>query len=307
MSSNGPVAAIDCGTNSTRLLVADVSGLPLERLMRITRLGEGVDATGKLSSEAIDRCSAVLREYRSVLDRFEVVSVRLVATSAVRDAANGAEFLTAAAEASGADPELLTGIEEGRLSLAGAVAELDDRDGPFLILDIGGGSTELVVGSGPGDPSVDVVSLQLGCVRLFERFFHHDPPTADELAAAHAVVRGDLDRAAAAHPRITQGNRMVGLAGTVSTLSALQQGLAEYDRDRIHHSVLTAAQAREWFDRLVAETTEARMRRPGMEPGRADVIVGGALVLDAVMSRFGFHECLVSESDILDGLVASQL
>jgi exopolyphosphatase/guanosine-5'-triphosphate,3'-diphosphate pyrophosphatase len=270
-------------------------------------LGEGVDATGKLSREAIDRCSAVLREYRSVLDRFEVVSVRLVATSAVRDAANGGEFLTAAAEASGADPELLTGIEEGRLSLAGAVADLDDRDGPFLILDIGGGSTELVVGSGPEDPAIDVVSLQLGCVRLFERFFHHDPPTADELAAAHAVVRDDLDGAAAAHSRFTQGNKLVGLAGTVSTLSALQQGVAEYDRDRIHHSVLTAAQAREWFERLAAETTEARMRRPGMEPGRADVIVGGALVLDAVMSRFGFHECLVSESDILDGLVASQL
>jgi len=307
MSSNGPVAAIDCGTNSTRLLVADPSGHPLERLMRITRLGEGVDATGQLSGEAIDRCLAVVREYRGVLDRLGVVSVRLVATSAVRDAANGTVFLTAAAEASGATPELLTGIEEGRLSLAGALSDLDDAEGPFLILDIGGGSTELVAGSDPDDPALDAVSLQLGCVRILERFLHHDPPTADELAAAQAVVSEALDGAAAAHPRFGQANRLVGLAGTVSTIASLQHEVAEYDRDRIHHAVLTAAQAKEWFHRLAGEDTQARLHRPGMEPGRADVIVGGALMLDAVMSRFGFDQCLVSESDILDGLVASQL
>jgi exopolyphosphatase/guanosine-5'-triphosphate,3'-diphosphate pyrophosphatase len=307
MSTNGPVAAIDCGTNSTRLLVADASGRPLERLMRITRLGEGVDATGQLSSEAIDRCIAVVREYRGVLERLGVVSVRLVATSAVRDAANGAKFLTAAAEASGATPELLTGIEEGRLSLAGAVADLDDAEGPFLILDIGGGSTELVVGSDPDDPAIDAVSLQLGCVRILERFLHHDPPTADELAGAQGFVTESLDGAAAAHPRFAEAKHLVGLAGTVSTISALQQEVAEYDRDRIHHSVLTAAQVQEWFHRLAGENTDARLARPGMEPGRADVIVGGALVLDAVMSRFGFDRCMVSESDILDGLVASQL
>jgi len=301
------VAAIDCGTNSTRLLVADPSGRPLERLMRITRLGEGVDATGRLSSAAIDRCLAVVREYRSVLDRLGAVSVRLVATSAVRDAANGTAFLTAAAEASGATPELLTGIEEGRLSLAGALSELNDAEGPFLILDIGGGSTELVAGSDPDDAALDAVSLQLGCVRILERFLHHDPPTADELAAAQAVVAEALDGAAAVHPRFAQANRLVGLAGTVSTIAALQHEVAEYDRARIHHAVLTAAQAKEWFHRLAGEDTEARLRRPGMEPGRADVIVGGALMLDAVMSRFGFDQCLVSESDILDGLVASQL
>lgn len=310
MSANGPVAAIDCGTNSTRLLVVDASGAPLDRLMRITRLGEGVDATGQLSPAAIERCIAVLGEYRQVLDRLEVVSARLVATSAVRDAANGEVFLAAAAEASGATPELLTGIEEGRLSLAGAVAELDEAEGPFLILDIGGGSTELVTGSDPADPAIDAidaVSLQLGCVRILERFFHHDPPTADELAAAQVVVAEDLDGVAAAHPRFGRAHRLVGLAGTVSTISALEQGVVEYDRNRIHHSVLTAAQAKEWFHRLAGENSQARLARPGMEPGRADVIVGGALVLDAVMSRFGFDECLVSESDILDGLVASQL
>jgi exopolyphosphatase / guanosine-5'-triphosphate,3'-diphosphate pyrophosphatase len=307
MSANGPVAAIDCGTNSTRLLVADGSGAPLERLMRITRLGEGVDATGELSPTAIERCVRVLREYRQVLDRLEVESVRLVATSAVRDAANGELFLAAAAEASGATPELLTGIEEGRLSLTGAVAELDEAEGPFLVLDIGGGSTELVAGSGPVDPAIDAVSLQLGCVRILERFFPHDPPTADELAAAQVVVAEALDGVAAAHPRFARANRLVGLAGTVSTLSALEQEAAEYNRDRIHHSVLTAAQVKEWFHRLAGESSRARLARPGLEPGRADVIVGGALVLDAVMARFGFDQCLVSESDILDGLVASQL
>ncbi|MDQ1360956.1 MAG: exopolyphosphatase / guanosine-5-triphosphate,3-diphosphate pyrophosphatase [Acidimicrobiaceae bacterium] len=307
MTPNGPVAAIDCGTNSTRLLVADASGQPLERLMRITRLGEGVDATGRLSPEAIDRCIDVVREYRGVIDRLEAVSIRLVATSAVRDAANGEVFLHAAAEASGVQPELLTGIEEGRLSLAGAVAELDPGDGPFLIVDIGGGSTELVVGSGPDDPAVDAVSLQLGCVRILERFFHHDPPTADELATAQSAVMDTLDGAAGAHSRFAEARRLVGLAGTVSTISALQQGLDDYDRSRIHHSVLTAAQVKEWFHRLAGENTKARLARPGLVPGRADVIVGGALVLDAVMSRFGFDQCLVSESDILDGLVASQL
>lgn len=307
MRSNRPVAAIDCGTNSTRLLVADASGHPIERLMRITRLGEGVDATGRLSPEAIDRCLSVVREYRKVIDRLGVVSVRLVATSAVRDAANGEAFLDLAATASGAKPELLTGIEEGRLSLAGAVAELDEGDGPFLVLDIGGGSTELVVGSGPDDPAIDAVSLQLGCVRILERFFHHDPPAAEELAEARSMVMVELDGAAAAHPRFAEARQLVGLAGTVSTISALQQGLADYERDRIHHSVLTAAQAKDWFHRLAGEKAEARLARPGLIPGRADVIVGGALVLDAVMSRFGFDQCLVSESDILDGLVASQL
>ncbi len=275
--------------------------------MRITRLGEGVDATGRLLPEAIDRCLAVVREYREVIERLGAVSVRLVATSAVRDAANGDAFLVAAADASGAKPELLTGIEEGRLSLAGAVAELDEGDGPFLVLDIGGGSTELVVGSGPDDPSIDAVSLQMGCVRILERFFHHDPPTAEEQATARAAVMEELDGVALAHPRFADSHLLVGLAGTVSTISALQQELADYDRDRIHHSVLTAAQVKDWFHRLAGESAEARLARPGLIPGRADVIVGGALLLDAVMSRFGFDQCLVSESDILDGLVASQL
>ncbi len=241
MALDAPVAAIDCGTNSTRLLVADPAGRPLERLMRITRLGEGVDATGVLSTEAMDRCLAVLKEYRQVMDGFGVVRGRAVATSAARDAANGGEFLDAVQDVTGVRPELLAGTEEGRLSLAGAVAELDPSDGPFLVLDIGGGSTELVAGSGSHDPELAVVSLQMGCVRLTERFFRSDPPEPAELEVAEAEVSRLLDAAIAAHPALSAAHRLVGLAGTITTLAAVHQGLADYDRDRIHHSVMSAA------------------------------------------------------------------
>jgi len=301
------IAAIDCGTNSTRLLVADGQGRPLERLMRITRLGQGVDATGRLAPEAIERCLAALREFRGVMDGLGVTRGRLTATSAARDAANGADFLAAAGEVTGLRPELLSGLEEGRLSLAGAVADLDLGDGPFLVLDIGGGSTELVAADGPDDPALAAVSLQLGCVRLSERFLTDDPPTGAELSAAAEEVAAQLGSAVAAHPRYRETRRLVGLAGTVSTLASLQLGLAEYDRDRIHHAELAAGDVAGWFHRLAAEPAADRLVRPGMEPGRQDVIVGGALILHAVMERFGFDRCLVSEADILDGLVASQL
>ena len=307
MYSRTAVAAIDCGTNSTRLLVADAEGRPLEQLMRITRLGQGVDATGRLAPEAIDRCIAVLDEYREVMDRLGVTRGRLAATSAARDAANGAEFLQRAGAATGLEPELLTGIDEGRLSLTGAVADLDPADGPFLVLDIGGGSTELVAGAGPDDPELAAVSLQLGCVRVSERFLDDDQPSADQLATARREVVEQLDRAVAAHPRFRSAHCLVGLAGTVSTLVSLHLGMVEYDRDRVHHAVLTAADVRQWYERLAADTAAERLARPGMVEGRQDVIVGGTLILDEVMERLGFAECLVSEADILDGLVASQL
>jgi len=301
------IAAIDCGTNSTRLLVADATGRPLERLMRITRLGQGVDSTGRLDAGAIERCLTVLREFRDVMDGFEVQRGRLAATSAARDAENGAEFLSAAGEVTGLVPELLAGTEEGRLSLAGAVADLGRTGGPILILDIGGGSTELVTGSGPDDPDLAAMSLQLGCVRLSERFLHSDPPTPEELARAESEVSAQLDAAIAAHPQFLDSHRLVGLAGTVTTLASLNLGLADYDRDRTHHAVLTAAEARGWYRTLAGEDRAARLERAGMVPGREDVIVGGAMILAAVMDRFSFDECLVSEADILDGLVASQL
>ena len=301
------IAAIDCGTNSTRLLVADGQGRPLERLMRITRLGQGVDATGRLAPEAIERCLAALREFRGVMDGLGVTRGRLTATSAARDAANGADFLAAAGEVTGLRPELLSGLEEGRLSLAGAVADLDLGDGPFLVLDIGGGSTELVAADGPDDPALAAVSLQLGCVRLSERFLTDDPPTGAELSAAAEEVATQLGSAVAAHPRYRETRRLVGLAGTVSTLASVHRQLAEYDRDLVHHTVLTAVDVGHWCRELAADTAAQRLARPGMMPGRQDVIVGGALILDEVMSQLGFDECLVSEADILDGLVASLL
>jgi exopolyphosphatase/guanosine-5'-triphosphate,3'-diphosphate pyrophosphatase len=307
MDPAGPVAAIDCGTNSTRLLVVDAGGEPLERLMRITRLGAGVDATGRLASDAIDRCLSVLREYREVMDKFEVARGRLVATSAARDASNGDEFLAAAGDVTGLLPELLVGTEEGRLSMAGAVSDLGHERGPFLVLDIGGGSTELVTGTGPDDPELAVVSLQVGCVRITERFLHSDPPTAAELAGAESMVDDLLDQAVDHHPRFLAAHRLVGLAGTVTTLASLQLGLDVYDRNRVHHAVLTAGDVYDWYRTLASEVRQARLDRAGMVPGREDVIAGGALILAAVMTRFGFDECLVSEADILDGMAAGLL
>lgn len=303
----GPVAAIDCGTNSTRLFIVDVSGNPIERLMRITRLGEGVDASGMLSSDAIGRCLSVLSEYRQVMDRLGVVRGRLVATSAARDASNGDEFLEAAGAVTGLVPELLEGTEEARLSMAGAVSDLDPAGGPFLIVDIGGGSTELVTGSGADDPELLAVSMQIGCVRVTERFLTSDPPTPTELKNAEAAVNELLSAAATDEPRLLRARRLVGLAGTVSTLAALHAGLDEYDRDRLHHSVLTADNVNDWYHTLAAEVREARLDRAGMVVGREDVIVGGAMILALVMARFDFDECLVSEADILDGMVAGLL
>jgi len=307
MPSDAAIAAIDCGTNSTRLLVADASGRPLERLMRITRLGQGVDATGRLAPEAIERCVAVLAEFRQVMDGLGVGRGRLAATSAARDAANGTDFLQAAGDTTGLEPELLSGVEEGRLSLTGAVADLDPAEGPFLVLDIGGGSTELVAGEGPDDPDLAVVSLQLGCVRVSERFLTSDPPTSAELAASRREIGAQLERAVADHPRFATARRLVGLAGTVSTLVSIHKRMADYDRDLVHHAVLAAADVQRWYEDLAADTAAERLARPGMVPGRQDVIVGGAQILDAVMELLGFDECLVSEADILDGLVASQV
>lgn len=301
------VAAVDCGTNSTRLLVADGHGRTLERQMRITRLGEGVDGQRRLSGEAIGRTVSALHDFRDIMRRLSVSKGRLVATSAVRDAANRFEFLEAAAEATGLVPELLTGVEEGRLSLAGAVGELDPASGPFLVVDIGGGSTELVMGRSPDDPEIVAVSLQLGCVRIMERFLHSDPPTQEELAEAESEIARTLDAIILERPRLIGARCLVGLAGTVSTLAALRLGLAEYDREQIHHAVLTAADVENWYRTLASEIAAARLDRAGMELGREDVIVGGAMMLDAVMRRFGFNECLVSESDILDGMVAGLL
>jgi len=311
----GAVAALDCGTNSTRLLIVDGRGEVLDRQMRITRLGEAVDATHKLSANAIGRTVAVLRDYRQMMDRHGVVRARLVATSAARDAVNADEFFAAAEAVTGVRPELLSGLEEGQLSFTGATASLppDGRgtDG-VLVVDIGGGSTELAAGvrqggSGAAVAGTDVVavSLDIGCVRLTERFFHHDPPLVGELAAAREVVDAEVERARRELPPRPSGGILIGLAGTVSTLAALDLELPRYERARIHHAVLTKEKVDGWLGRLATESSRERQMRPGMVEGRADVIVGGAVVLAAVMTGFGYRECLVSEDDILDGLVAS--
>jgi exopolyphosphatase/guanosine-5'-triphosphate,3'-diphosphate pyrophosphatase len=310
---SSPVAAIDCGTNSTRLLVADPEGGTLERLMRITRLGEGVDRSRALAPEAVGRTLAVLREYRGVMDRLQVQRVRMTATSAARDAVNRDEFFGAAQAIVGIAPELLTGDEEATLSFIGATAELNPAGGPFLVADIGGGSTEFAVGPAPGSDPADrlvpsgTISVDVGCVRLTERFLLSDPPRPEELSQAVSVVHDHLDDVARDLPLVKDAQLLVGLAGTVTTMAAVEIGLPAYDRDRIHHFVLTRVAAEEVFRTLATETRAQRLGNPGLEPARADVIVGGAIVLVTIMRHFGFDECLVSESDILDGLARSLL
>ncbi len=302
--SRPAVAAIDCGTNSTRLLVSDSDGRPLERRMTITRLGQGVDASRRLHPDALTRTMAVLAGYRAVLEERGVERVRMAATSAVRDAANREEFMDAAEAAVGTRPELLAGDEEGRLSFRGATTGLDPADGPFLVVDIGGGSTEFVVGA---DEAVGVVSVDVGCVRMTEKYLHADPPSPLELSQAISVVHAHLDDVKRELPAVTEAVRLVGLAGTVTTMAAVEIGLHEYDAERIHHFELTRAAAEDVFRTLATERRSDRVHNPGLEEARADVIVGGAAILVTVMRHFDFASCLVSEADILDGLVLSLL
>jgi exopolyphosphatase/guanosine-5'-triphosphate,3'-diphosphate pyrophosphatase len=308
----GPVAAVDCGTNSTRLLVADDAGRALERQMQITRLGEGVDATGRIAAEASDRTLSVLSDYRQTMDRHGVERARVIATSAVRDAENAEMFLSRVADVMRVPPEVLSGDEEGSLSFVGATAHLPDEthSGLVLVVDIGGGSTEFSVGNVARDTTtaeVSTRSLDIGCVRVSERFLHSDPPRPDELENARRMLEAEVQAARAALPVIVPDSLFVGLAGTVSTLSCLEQGVVEYDRDRIHHSVLTKAMIDHWLGVLSSEDVSARLRHPGMVKGREDVIVGGTLILATVMACFELERCLVSEDDILDGLAATLL
>jgi len=314
VQGSGSVAAIDCGTNSTRLIVVAPDGEVLERDMRITRLGQGVDATRKLSPVAVDRTLSVLREYRRAIDAHGVASVRVVATSAARDATNAGEFMDGVARVMGVRPEVLSGDEEGRLSFAGATARLPPEVAgtEVLVVDIGGGSTELVVGqrgvSGDGGRAEPTVcSLDLGCVRVSERYLRHDPPRPDELEHARAVVRERVIDARSSLPELPAGSLLIGLAGTVSTLACLQYGVTDYERARVHHVELTRGDVEKWLATLAGEDSRARAAQPGMAPDREDVIVGGVLVLAVVMECFGCERCLTSEDDILDGLAAELL
>ena len=303
-----PVAAIDIGTNSVRLLVAEVDardrGAPLttlDRRMRITRLGQGVHASRRLAPDAIDRTLTVLREYRAAFDALGVERVRATATSAARDAENRDEFFGPATEALGVTPELLSGEDEARLSFSGATHGLRAPT-PYLVVDIGGGSTELVYGSSAPEA---LRSLDVGCVRVTEQWLISDPPEPEELSNAIVTVRDELADLARELPQLREAATVIGLAGTVTTVAAIEQGLAEYDRDRIHHFRLTHDAAEDVFRTLAIESIEERRHNPGLEPERADVIVGGAVVLVSIFRTFGFEEILVSESDILDGLARS--
>ncbi len=303
MSTSGPlVAAVDCGTHSTRMLVTDASGATVDRRMRITRLGQGVDASRRPTPEAVARTTEVLSEYRAVLAERGVTRVRAAATSAARDAVNRDAFLDAAESALGARPEILDGEEEARLSFVGAVAELDPADGPFLVADIGGGSTELACGREHPD---GVASIDLGCVRVTERFLGSDPPAPDELTNALWAVRDELGLVVQRVPAFGEARRFVGLAGTVSAVAAIEMGLTAYDRDRIHHAELSRSAVEEVFRTLATESRAHRRHNPGLEAERVEVIVGGVVVLIAILRHFGFDACLVSEADILDGLAAS--
>jgi exopolyphosphatase/guanosine-5'-triphosphate,3'-diphosphate pyrophosphatase len=304
------VAAVDCGTNSLRLLLADVDPeraalTDLTRRMEIVRLGQGVDQTGRLAPEALTRTIAVLRDYADIIASSGAQAVRMVATSATRDASNAAEFTHMVKEVLGVAPEVLTGDEEAVLSFAGATAELTagPDPGPFLVADIGGGSTEFVLGRAGGMPERKI-SVNVGCVRMTERHLHGDPPTDQEVAAATADVDAALDTVAAAVP-VREARTLIGLAGSVTTVAAIAMGLPAYDAARIHHARVSGADVHAVTRGLLAQTRAERAAIGVMHPGRVDVIGGGALILDRIMHRFGFGEVLASEHDILDGIAWS--
>jgi exopolyphosphatase/guanosine-5'-triphosphate,3'-diphosphate pyrophosphatase len=296
------VAALDCGSNSTRLLIDD-DGVARRREMRITRLSQGVDASGRLVDAAMARSFAVLEQYRALMDEAGVTRGLLVATSAVRDARNGEEFLERARDISGVEARILTGLEEATLSYDGATADLDANGRVTVIVDVGGGSTELAM---KHDGELRSYSMQLGCVRVSERALGRDVVTPEGDARARAMIEAELDRAFASVPAFTQvvgDARLVGLAGTVSTLAQLDAGLAQYDREAVHHRRLSQGTVRHWRERLAGESPGVRLAHPGMVAGREDVLVAGLYVLDAVMDRLGVDELLASENDILDGIV----
>jgi len=304
------VAAVDCGTNSLRLLVADVDPGRAEltdviRRMEIVRLGQGVDETGWLAPEALIRTMAMLNDYADVIAASGAQAVRMVATSATRDAGNAAEFVRMVKEVLGVAPEVLTGDEEAVLSFTGATAELaaGPDPGPFLVADIGGGSTEFVLGPA-GEPPAHAISVNVGCVRMTERHLRGDPPADREVAAAAADIDAALDAVAAAVPA-RDARTLIGLAGSVTTVAAIAMELPAYDAARIHHARASAADVHAVTRGLLAQTRAERAAIGVMHPGRVDVIGGGALVLDRLMQRFGFGEVLVSEHDILDGMAWS--
>jgi exopolyphosphatase/guanosine-5'-triphosphate,3'-diphosphate pyrophosphatase len=307
------VAAVDCGTNSIRLLIADAAGgrlTDVHREMRIVRLGQGVDATGEFAPDALARTRSALADYAVLMRDHGVAEVRMVATSAARDVTNRDEFFAMTAEvlgavADGAVAEVISGTEEAALSFRGAVADLAPEDGPFVVVDLGGGSTEVVVGRDQVESSF---SADIGCVRLTERCLHSDPPTPDEVAAARTVIREALAEALEAVP-VAGARTWVGVAGTMTTLAALAHRMTTYNPDAIHLSRTGFSALLEVCDDLIAMTRAQRAVLGPMHEGRVDVIGGGALIVTELArelgERAGICELVVSEHDILDGIALS--
>jgi exopolyphosphatase/guanosine-5'-triphosphate,3'-diphosphate pyrophosphatase len=316
VSGSGRVGAIDCGTNSIRLLIAEPSNGRLRdvhREMRIVRLGQGIDATGRFAPEALNRTRAALVDYAGLLARHGVERIRMVATSATRDAANREVFFAMTADVlGGAQPgaiaEVITGAQEAELSFRGAVAEMNSTGAPFVVVDLGGGSTEVVLGDdGAGEVRASF-SADIGCVRLTERCLHSDPPTLAEVAHAREVVRERLGEALNVVP-VERAGTWVGVAGTMTTLSALAQGLTVYDAAAIHLSRVPVDELLTTCRQLIGMTRAQRAALGPMHEGRADVIGGGAIVVEELAreltDRAGIGELVVSEHDILDGIALS--
>jgi exopolyphosphatase/guanosine-5'-triphosphate,3'-diphosphate pyrophosphatase len=301
------VAAFDCGTNSLRLLITDLdsaegTSTELVREMRIVRLGQGVDRTGRISAASMERVFAALDEYVEMVHEHDVEAIRFCATSAARDADNSAEFMAGVKERVGVEPEVLAGHEEARVSYAGATRSLGaGLAGPFLLLDIGGGSTELILGDADGTVRAEH-SLDIGSVRLTERHLHADPPTPEQVDAVIVDIDAALD---GCRVDPAQANAVIGVAGTITTVAAGVLGLAAYDRQLIHHAVLDRSAIQGTVDALVAMTVEERKALGYMHPGRADVIAAGGLILDRILRRTAVPSLLVSENDILDGIAWS--
>lgn len=292
------VAAVDIGTNTTNLLIVDEHGARVHRELGITRLGQGVHRSGVLAEEAIERTVAQLAHYGDVLRAHGVSTVRAVATSASRDAANREEFFDRAEVALGVRPTLIDGREEGALAYRGAIS--DRPAGEFrLVVDVGGGSTEFMLGD---DELRDVTSIDVGSVRLTEMYLHGDPPRPEELTNAIGTVQDLLEDVERQLPGIAARPVLVGIAGTITTIAAVEIGLPEYDPDRVHGAHLSRQAVEEVFRTLATEPLADRVHNPGLPRGRADVIVGGCCVLVAIMRTWGIDELVVSDRGILDGV-----
>lgn len=298
------VAAIDCGTNSIRLLIADIQGSQfreLTRLMEIVRLGEGVDKNQRFEPAAIDRTLAAVARFSEEINRRGATKLRFCATSATRDATNRDLFVSGVRQILGIDPEVISGDEEARLSFSGAVRELHPSDAPFLVVDIGGGSTEFVF----GDTSVVAArSVDIGCVRMSERHFNSAPPRQDLIAAATRDIDVAIDRAAQVVP-IGEAKTIIAVAGTATTVAAAALGLDSYDRHLIHLSRIPIGRVHEISSQFLKMSRDEIKALGYMHPGRVDVIAAGTLILDRILQRSGASEFIASESDILDGMAWS--